>query len=824
MATGTGAPAIDLVARIGLEYETLVYAADDDMKKAFQLEANSSTLAFGKKNYLNNTILHLHKREGDCAKHGAENDVIMANVLAQYFNDRVDGQTKSHDNTHFFMVTDGYKMDPCLPPNSVKGPITQQATKRPNQAAPSPNNQTKSQIQASANSGQGNASQTGNAQMSQAAPQTPPQSKENPHVLRAGDTLDTKYTWVVTQDSSVKFVDKEYDSDDDETEIDPKFYTAYESDKAVREHELNMPLPKNTTANANVQKRADIRKHTVEGVEIVSPPLIVDNSNTIETNIGALMNMITAYEETQTQSSTPPTQNGQPQASKKPELTFFNCKKTSNHVHISFAADKTSDFPLPIWVTDPKQLVKICMAWWYFEPVFFMLCGYWRRSNDYAKGMARIMEEKYSDELRKTIFTDITAAKFFEKYNEIYGDELRINADKVAKLSAKSGTEKISEKYETIDFKRFANSDNLLKLMKIIYFFQGHPGDRSARYAGLNLLNTITKVGTVEVRIKQGTTDQTEIVNWIRLIEAFFRKVLILGDTVAASTFKDITVIRSGSNVSMQEILWKLSNLVFDKPGYDKLSIPTRNGLNSDMRDAFASLMNFVYGNTHDSVRKFWEARFEANMVAPQGTSSGGAKSVKGASASPKKAKKGAAKTAEKFKLFCYGSNGTKQLTERVEAQPGELVASAAYVKGYTRIFAGYSERWDGGVASIHPCDKSRVYGSVVELTEKQLKKLDRYEGGYTRTSIDVYAGRGSPAGKCFVYIKDNHTFVSPPSDAYLKAIRTMLDETKSGAKTNININVVIKDCKVGEKIKTIGKYCQAAPANVKSAQHKSKK
>ena len=123
------------------------------------------------------------------------------------------------------------------------------------------------------------------------------------------------------------------------------------------------------------------------------------------------------------------------------------------------------------------------------------------------------------------------------------------------------------------------------------------------------------------------------------------------------------------------------------------------------------------------------------------------------------------------YPYFSYGSNNLQQLAERVgrttpfHHEPGVL-------KNNTRIFAGYSKRWDGGVASFYPRKGANMDGIIVYMTEDELAKLDTYEGGYVRIRKRVYP-MSSPGGYiyAYIYLKKNQVFSRMPSTAYLEAI-----------------------------------------------------
>ena len=131
--------------------------------------------------------------------------------------------------------------------------------------------------------------------------------------------------------------------------------------------------------------------------------------------------------------------------------------------------------------------------------------------------------------------------------------------------------------------------------------------------------------------------------------------------------------------------------------------------------------------------------------------------------------------------LFSYGSNSSIQVKNRVESEE-PIHFYPAYIKNYVRIFGGVSKRWNGGIASIVPSENNNVYGIVMKLTNVQLAKLDTYEGGYTREKININVQ--SIMGKervveGYVYIKNENNFMYLPSQAYMEAIRSMLDERR---------------------------------------------
>ena len=160
------------------------------------------------------------------------------------------------------------------------------------------------------------------------------------------------------------------------------------------------------------------------------------------------------------------------------------------------------------------------------------------------------------------------------------------------------------------------------------------------------------------------------------------------------------------------------------------------------------------------------------------------------------------------FLIFSYGSNSAKQMHERTGCTCSPI---PAYLPEHVRIFAGYSARWDGAVASVHPHAGGRVYGCAFKLTARQLRALDAYEGGYARCEREMTLLRSPDADDrasastrdgqeyvrtCYVYIKANTTFSEeePPSLEYMRAIRRMLSERAAKAETKVLIRAVVNN------------------------------
>lgn len=147
------------------------------------------------------------------------------------------------------------------------------------------------------------------------------------------------------------------------------------------------------------------------------------------------------------------------------------------------------------------------------------------------------------------------------------------------------------------------------------------------------------------------------------------------------------------------------------------------------------------------------------------------------------------------YKLFCYGSLNQKM----IEALTGEKIAAApqpGILKNHIRIFAKHSEYWKGAVASVYPCKGKKVYGAIVELTKKQMQKIDEYEGDWYR-KVKRKILSGDSYVYCTLYEIIEHNFVSHPSNRYINSIRTTLKDVGYASQDSIPVFGVFQ---TGEK------------------------
>jgi len=120
---------------------------------------------------------------------------------------------------------------------------------------------------------------------------------------------------------------------------------------------------------------------------------------------------------------------------------------------------------------------------------------------------------------------------------------------------------------------------------------------------------------------------------------------------------------------------------------------------------------------------------------------------------------------------FAYGSDlNRKEMAQRCQnCKP----RSVARLHHYKLIFAGWSRKWKGPVASIKPVRDERVIGAVYEISEKDLKLLDRHEGYPTicdRINVMVNTNDDEALEAITYVLKDKQE--AKPSELYTLTVR----------------------------------------------------
>ena len=121
---------------------------------------------------------------------------------------------------------------------------------------------------------------------------------------------------------------------------------------------------------------------------------------------------------------------------------------------------------------------------------------------------------------------------------------------------------------------------------------------------------------------------------------------------------------------------------------------------------------------------------------------------------------------------FAYGSNLSKK--QMKECCPDSKPVSIVTLHHYKLVFVGWSRKWRGGVASIKPFRGEKVIGAIYEISEDDLRRLDKYEGApdlYTRVKVGVNNDFGELI-EAVTYVKAGPVEETEPSKEYLSAIQ----------------------------------------------------
>ena len=94
-----------------------------------------------------------------------------------------------------------------------------------------------------------------------------------------------------------------------------------------------------------------------------------------------------------------------------------------------------------------------------------------------------------------------------------------------------------------------------------------------------------------------------------------------------------------------------------------------------------------------------------------------------------------------------------------------------AVLPNYKLVFAGWTRKWHGGVASIKPFRGGKVHGAIYELTEACLRHLDKYVPGYERLNVTVFGEDNEPV-PAITFVKSGQMEEALPSKEYAAVIR----------------------------------------------------
>ena len=117
---------------------------------------------------------------------------------------------------------------------------------------------------------------------------------------------------------------------------------------------------------------------------------------------------------------------------------------------------------------------------------------------------------------------------------------------------------------------------------------------------------------------------------------------------------------------------------------------------------------------------------------------------------------------------FAYGSNlDTHQMRRRC---PDSVPIHPSRLDNHELRFVGFSNSWQGGVATVHPAPGKTVPGVIYRLSPTDFERLDEHEGGYERTLIRVPTDNGALT-EVQTYLHLEPDALRSPSPAYAAVI-----------------------------------------------------
>jgi len=584
---------------------------------------------------------------------------------------------------------------------------------------------------------------------------------------------EDKPEWIITHDSSVQ----------SNPPPPREFIPLYHNLDDLIKQDITRLLP------------AQYEKEIVQNIEIVSPPITRKQISN-----GYIKHALNIFR------------------GKENELVYFNNELTSNHIHVSCENE----------FDNPRALYNVYVIWMLVEPLIALSLPYWRRNNDYCNSIYSILKKRFKN----------NKDKIKEAYINLINIEDHLNTSSLFSSVFENVRElrKTMKKYQYPGHSAYPdhplNSFVLntvdtdpasieISRMIIASVFQNYIGKRdwrtqykhsSSRYSSLNTLNTLNeslKTHTIEVRIKHGADDPKEITAFIDLLTDLF--------IVAIELKNKNTYIHL--NTAEIDILLELGDIITNDPDLSQPESDHYTRVTSvlvpqvfemvkrhvmDIDSSKYTLSNNIQKMsriTRASMRTL-NTLLESNDTRPI-ISSPSLTSVEMET-------RGGGGPRKKW-VFCYGSNGLKQLRRRVKHK-GPWEYRPAILPKYALIFSANTKSWNGAIASIWPDDKSKVYGMIVKMNASEIALLDRYEGihledWYVQDTVypeDALTGEKYTA---MAYVNQDIEFEIPPSIEYLKAIEENLKNaglTPRQIGKSIPINIIDLD-KV--KLKKIGKW-----------------
>jgi gamma-glutamylcyclotransferase len=121
---------------------------------------------------------------------------------------------------------------------------------------------------------------------------------------------------------------------------------------------------------------------------------------------------------------------------------------------------------------------------------------------------------------------------------------------------------------------------------------------------------------------------------------------------------------------------------------------------------------------------------------------------------------------------FAYASNlSRRQMQERC---PGAKPLFRARLPHYKLVFTGWSRKWRGGTATLRSSTGDVVVGAIYEVSESDLRVLDRQEGipgTYSRLKVKVVT-EDEDFVEAVTHIRIDQAEETRPSAEYLTVVQ----------------------------------------------------
>lgn len=188
---------------------------------------------------------------------------------------------------------------------------------------------------------------------------------------------------------------------------------------------------------------------------------------------------------------------------------FLHNTTTSTHVHISHPAFKER--------FDIRAIVRVYIAWLTYEPILYLLVDPQRRESIFCSSIVEVFQESIGNsESHNKILHDIRTQMTDDNYNTYLQELIKLDEAQHGQRLAMFKKEHTTQLFIHL----FAR--NVIVPRK--QSGGNHPeAIKQGRYQAINFLNIVPteneqQLGTIEVRMRHGSTDMIESGKWVKLL------------------------------------------------------------------------------------------------------------------------------------------------------------------------------------------------------------------------------------------------------------------------------------------------------------------